>query len=43
VDTDRLLAQLEMVVGKKDELSLSMKDEEAKAALDELKNKMGDS
>jgi hypothetical protein len=41
VDTDLLLAQLEMVVGPKDELSQAMKHEEASAALDELKRKMG--
>jgi len=41
VDTDLLLAQLEMVVGKKDDLSRVMKEEESKAALDELKKKMG--
>ena len=41
VDADLLLAQLEMVVGKKDELSETMKQEETKAALDELKKKMG--
>jgi ribosomal protein L29 len=41
VDADLLLAQLEMVVGKKDELSRTMKDEETQAALDELKKKMG--
>jgi phage shock protein A len=40
VDTDLLLAQLEMVVGKKDELSLKFKEEEAKAKLDELKKRM---
>ncbi|HVP18961.1 MAG TPA: hypothetical protein VMU36_08175 [Spirochaetia bacterium] len=40
VDTDLLLAQLEMVVGKKDELAQAMKEEETKAALDDLKNKM---
>ena len=40
VDADLLLAQLEMVVGKKDELSRSMKEEETNAALDELKKKM---
>ena len=39
VDADLLLAQLQMVVGKKDELGEAMKDEEAKAALDELKKK----
>ncbi len=41
VDVDLLLAQLEMVVGKKDELASAMKEEETKAALDELKKKMG--
>ncbi len=41
VDVDLLLAQLEMVVGKKDDLSRLMKEEESKAALDELKKKMG--
>jgi hypothetical protein len=41
VDTDLLLAQLEMVVGKKDELSISLKEEEAKQNLDELKKRMG--
>ncbi len=41
VDTDLLLAQLEMAVGKKDELADTMKKEETKAALDELKKKMG--
>ena len=40
VDTDLLLAQLEMAVGKKDELASAMKKEEANAALDELKRKM---
>jgi len=40
VDTDLLLAQLEMAVGEKDELARTMKDEETKAALDELKKKM---
>lgn len=39
VDTDLLLAQLQMVVGKKDELGDAMKNEEANAALDELKKK----
>jgi hypothetical protein len=37
VDTDLLLAQLEMVAGKKDELSVQLKEEEAKQNLDELK------
>jgi phage shock protein A len=41
VDTDLLLAQLEMVAGKKDELSASLKEEEAKAKLEELKKRMG--
>ena len=41
VDTDLLLAQLELVAGKKDALSESFKDEEAKAKLEELKKKMG--
>jgi phage shock protein A len=41
VDTDLLLAQLEIAVGKKDDLSQAMKEEESKAALDELKKKMG--
>ena len=40
VDADLLLAQLQMVVGKKDALGEAMKNEEAKAALDELKKKM---
>jgi phage shock protein A len=40
VDTDLLLAQLEMVAGKKDELSASLKEEEAKAKLEELKKRM---
>lgn len=39
VDTDLLLAQLQMLVGKKDELGDAMKNEEANAALDELKKK----
>lgn len=41
VDTDLLLAQLEMAVGKKDDLSKAIKAEETNAALDELKKKMG--
>jgi phage shock protein A len=40
VDADLLLAQLQMVAGKKDELTHTMKQEEAGAALDELKKKM---
>ncbi len=42
VDADLLLAQLEMLVGKKDDLERAMKREEAGAALDELKKKMGE-
>jgi len=41
VDTDLLLAQLEMVTGKKDELSNRLKEEESSAALDALKKRMG--
>ena len=40
VDTDLLLAQLEMAVGTKDALADTMKHEEASAALDALKKKM---
>jgi phage shock protein A len=40
VDTDLLLAELEMLAGKRDELGHAMKQEEAGAALDELKKKM---
>jgi hypothetical protein len=40
VDADLLLAQLEMVVGPRDDLARTMKKEEASAALDELKKKM---
>jgi phage shock protein A len=40
VDVDLLLAQLRILAGEKDELSASMRDEEAKAALEELKKKM---
>ena len=39
VDTDLLLAPLQMVVGQKDELGEAMKKEETNAALDELKKK----
>ena len=39
VDTDLLLAQLQMVVGQKDELGEAMRKEETNAALDELKKK----
>jgi phage shock protein A len=42
VDTDLLLAQLEMVVGPRDELGKTMKSAEADAALDDLKKKMQD-
>jgi len=40
VDADLLLAQLQVAAGKKDELAHTMKQEEAGAALDELKKKM---
>jgi phage shock protein A len=40
VDADLLLAQLEMVTGKRDELAHTFKKEEANAALDALKKKM---
>ena len=40
VDADLLLAQLQMAAGTKDELAHTMKQEEAGAALDELKKKM---
>ncbi len=40
VDADLLLAQLEMVVGKQDDLSRTMKSMEAGAALEDLKKKM---
>jgi hypothetical protein len=40
VDVDLLLAQLQMAAGKKDDLARTMKQEEAGAALDELKKKM---
>ena len=39
VNTDLLLAQLQMVVGEKDKLGDAMKQQEADAALDELKRK----
>jgi phage shock protein A len=39
VYTDLLLAQLQMIVGKKDALGDTMKNEEANAALDELKKR----
>jgi phage shock protein A len=39
VNTDLLLAQLQMVVGEKDKLGDAMKQQEAEAALDELKKK----
>ena len=41
VDTDLLLAQLQMAVGEKDVLSDSLKAEEANVKLEELKKKMG--
>jgi chaperonin cofactor prefoldin len=40
VDTDRLLAELQMLAGEKDNLSISLKDEEAKAELEKLKKRM---
>jgi len=40
VDADLLLAQLQMIVGPKDNLAAAMKTEEAGVALDELKRKM---
>jgi chromosome segregation ATPase len=40
VDTDRLLAELQMLAGERDKLADALKDEEAKSALDELKKKM---
>jgi phage shock protein A len=43
VNVDLLLAQLQMLVGEKDSLSISLKEEEAKANLEELKKKMGGS
>jgi phage shock protein A len=42
VNTDALLAQLQMTAGEKDELDEAMKKEEADAALDELKKKKPD-
>jgi len=39
VNTDLLLAQLQMVVGEKDKLGDEMKQQEADSALDELKKK----
>jgi phage shock protein A len=41
VDTDRLLAELQMLAGEKDTLSASLKEEEAKAELEKMKRKMG--
>jgi phage shock protein A len=40
IDTDRLLAELQMLVGERDTLSEALKDEEAKAELEKLKRKM---
>jgi phage shock protein A len=42
VDTDVLLAELEMLVGKKDDLADRFKVEEAGAKVEELKKKMAD-
>ena len=41
VDTDVLLAELEMLVGKKDTLAEKFKAEEAGAKVEELKKRMG--
>jgi phage shock protein A len=41
VDVDLLLAQLQMIVGPKDDLARTFKEEEANAKLAELKKKMG--
>ncbi len=40
VDTDRLLAELQMLAGEKDSLSIALKEEEAKAELEKMKKKM---
>jgi phage shock protein A len=40
VDVDLLLAQLQMIVGEKDTLAISFKEQEANVKLDELKKKM---
>ncbi len=40
VDTDLLLAQLQMITGPKDELAQSFKNQEAEARLEELKKKL---
>jgi hypothetical protein len=40
VDADALLAQLSMLAGEPDTLKKSLKEQEAQAALDELKRKM---
>jgi phage shock protein A len=41
VDTEQMLADIEMLVGKKDELSDKFKQEEAEKRLEELKKRMG--
>ncbi len=43
VDTEQMLADIEMLVGKKDELSEEFKKEEAEKRLEELKRKMDQS
>jgi hypothetical protein len=40
VDADALLAQLSMLAGEPDTLKQSLKEQEARAALEELKRKM---
>jgi len=42
VDTEQMLADIEMLVGEKDELSDKFKKEEAEKKLEELKRKMGE-
>jgi hypothetical protein len=41
VDADALLAQMQMVVGEEDTVAKELEDQEAQAALDELKDKLG--
>jgi len=40
VDADALLAQLSLLAGEEDTLKKSLKEQEARSALDELKRKM---
>jgi hypothetical protein len=42
VDADALLAQMQMVVGEEDTVAKALQEEEAQAALDDLKKKMND-